>query len=324
MEQFDRADRVLVLTSEAFDFPAKRLPQNVRYVGPQLGEPIWAKPWRSPWPEDHPDPLVVVGFSTTPRNQAPVLRKMIEALGGLRMRGLVTVGPSLDPAAFEAPANVVVRRSVAHAQVFPEASAVLTHAGHGTVIRALRSGIPLACVPMGRDQGDDAARMVARGAGLHLSREAPVAEIREVIQSVVEQPRFREGARRLSRALAADISEQRGMRELEGLVAVSKTAAARKGDRMTEATDTAPPVYKLASSAPTNYACPISFRSFRSGYTRESARVSRKRRALEHQAHAKGVPKGRGRRRRGRRTAERAGKQTCRLDLHDIHRAIGV
>jgi len=67
-EQFDRASRVLVLTSEAFDFPAKKLPPNVRYVGPQLDDPAWAEPWRSPWTAgpDHSWPLVVVGFSTTP------------------------------------------------------------------------------------------------------------------------------------------------------------------------------------------------------------------------------------------------------------------
>lgn len=221
-EQFDRAGRVLVLTSEAFDFPARLLPSNVRYVGPQLDEPVWVESWHSPWPADHPDPLVVVGFSTTPQAQEPVLRKAIEALGALRVRGLVTVGPALDPAAFDAPANIVVLRSVAHAQVFPEASAVLTHAGHGTVIRALRYRIPLVCLPMGRDQGDDAARVVARDAGLRLSKEASVAEIREAIRRVVEQPRFREGARMLSRAIAADIGERRGVRELEGLVASAR------------------------------------------------------------------------------------------------------
>jgi MGT family glycosyltransferase len=217
-EQFDRAGRVLVLTCEAFDFPARQLPQNVRYVGPQLDEPVWVKPWRSPWPTDHPDPLVVVGFSTTPQNQAPVLQKVIEALGGLRVRGLMTVGPAIDPTAFEAPANVVVRPSVAHAQVFPQASAVITHAGHGTVIRALRYGIPLVCLPMGRDQHDDAARVVAHAAGLRLSPKASVLEIREAIQRVVELPRFSDGARKLARAIATDIRERRGVRELERLL----------------------------------------------------------------------------------------------------------
>jgi UDP:flavonoid glycosyltransferase YjiC (YdhE family) len=71
---------------------------------------------------------------------------------------------------------------------------------------------------MGRDQRDDAARVVAHAAGLRLSPKASVVEIREAIQRVVQQPPFRESARKLAQALAEDIREQRGVRELEGLV----------------------------------------------------------------------------------------------------------
>ena len=84
-----------------------------------------------------------------------------------------------------------------------------THAGHGTVIRALSYGIPLVCLPMGRDQRDDAARVVAHEAGLRLSPKASMVEIREAIQRVVERPQFRESARKLAQALAEDIRERR-------------------------------------------------------------------------------------------------------------------
>jgi len=36
--------------------------------------------------------------------------------------------------------------------VFPLADLVITHAGHGTLMRALSHGLPLVCLPMGRDQ----------------------------------------------------------------------------------------------------------------------------------------------------------------------------
>lgn len=219
-DQFDVANRVLVLTSEAFDFPARCLPPNVRYVGPQLDDPAWAEPWHSPWPErqEQLDPLVVVGFSTTQQNQMPVLQRVIEALGGLRVRGLVTVGPALDATGFQPPPNVVVRATVAHAQVFPQASVVVTHAGHGTVIRALSFGVPLLCVPMGRDQRDDAARVVARGAGLRISPKASADALRRSIRRLLDVPRFRENARKLADAITADVRQRRGVRELEGLV----------------------------------------------------------------------------------------------------------
>jgi UDP:flavonoid glycosyltransferase YjiC (YdhE family) len=96
-QQLEHADLFLVLTSPAFDFPASRLPPNVRYVGPQLDEPLWAQLWSSPWPADHPDPLIVVSLSTSFQHQGALLQRVMDALGGMRVRGLVTVGPTLAP-----------------------------------------------------------------------------------------------------------------------------------------------------------------------------------------------------------------------------------
>jgi hypothetical protein len=41
LQQLEHADLFLVLSSQAFDFQASRLPPNVRYVGPQLDELTW-------------------------------------------------------------------------------------------------------------------------------------------------------------------------------------------------------------------------------------------------------------------------------------------
>ena len=40
-DQLDHVERVLVLTSESFDFHGDSHPQHVRYVGPVLTEPQW-------------------------------------------------------------------------------------------------------------------------------------------------------------------------------------------------------------------------------------------------------------------------------------------
>jgi len=39
LDQLQAAERELLATSRAFDFPAESLPIRVRYVGPQLGDP---------------------------------------------------------------------------------------------------------------------------------------------------------------------------------------------------------------------------------------------------------------------------------------------
>ena len=100
----------------------------------------------------------------------------------------------LTPAQFHTPPNVVVVDSAPHTAVFPHAAAVVTHAGHGTVIRALAHGLPLVCVPMGHDQNDTATREVARGAGLQLSTSAHVEQLRTAIERVLLEPGFRQRA----------------------------------------------------------------------------------------------------------------------------------
>jgi MGT family glycosyltransferase len=222
---FSGAERVLILTSADFDYPEAPLPANARHVGAPLDDPAWTGGWSSPWPADHPDPLVVVGLSTTNMAQHELLQRIADALGDLPVRGLVTTGYAVDPDAIRVSGNVKVVRQAPHAQVFREASAVVTHAGHGTVVRALASGLPLVCVPMGRDQPDVAARVVHAGAGVRLTPKARVAELRTAIRKVLEEPGFRDAARLLGRLIAEDSARDLGVTELE--VAAARADATR-------------------------------------------------------------------------------------------------
>lgn len=217
-EQFDRANRLLVLTSQAFDFPAGSLPPNVCYVGPQLDDPAWLEPWEPP-ASDNNLPLVLVSLSTTYQQQADTVRRVVAALASLPVRGLVTLGPALANEQFSLPSNVRVATYIPHVLVCPHADLVVTHGGHGTVITALNFGVPLVCLPMGRDQGDNAARVVWRGAGAQCSNKADVKQLRRAIQQVLAEPRFREEARRIADGIARDGGPGKAIVELEHLAA---------------------------------------------------------------------------------------------------------
>jgi MGT family glycosyltransferase len=215
-EQVATADRVLALTSEAFDFPATApLPSNVRYVGPRLDDPAWAGEW-SPPPGDAP--LVLVGTSSTYQDHTSLLGRIANALGSLPVRGLITTGPAVAPEEVDAPANVSVVAAAPHGQVLREAAAVVTHAGHGTVIRALSHGVPLVALPIGRDQPDVAARLVASGAGLRLRPGSSAAKIAAAVGRVLHEPAFGVAAHRIADAIAAEVAQDRAAEELEALV----------------------------------------------------------------------------------------------------------
>ena len=217
MGQYHAADLRLIQTSEAFDFPITPPPPNLRYVGPVLDDPDWTGEWRSPWPEADSRPLVVASLSSTFQNQRDLLQRIIAALGTLEVRGLVTLGPAMASERFDLPANVVAVVSAPHAQVFPHAAAVVTHAGHGTVMRALAHRLPLLCLPMGRDQDDNAARVFARGAGLRLRPSASPTRIAAAVRRLLDEPGFRASAERLGRIIRDDAAADRAVKELEAV-----------------------------------------------------------------------------------------------------------
>lgn len=215
VDEFHRADLRLIQTSRAFDFPITPPPANVRYVGPVLDDPDWTEEWRSPWPADDARPLVVASLSSTFQDQREVLRRIIGALGTLPVRGLVTLGPAMAGERFDLPPNVVAVASAPHARILPHAAAMVTHAGHGTVMRGLVHGVPLLCLPMGRDQDDNAARVVARGAGLRLRPSASPPRIAAALRRLLDEPAFRANAAHLGRIIADDAASDRAVAELE-------------------------------------------------------------------------------------------------------------
>jgi UDP:flavonoid glycosyltransferase YjiC (YdhE family) len=112
-----------------------------------------------------------------------------------------------------------------HDAVMKDVALVITQGGHGTVSRALINGLPQLILPNGRDQDGNAARVVAKGAGLRLPPTASGAEIATAVNRLVREPRFRAAARRLGDAMKADMDALTVVHEMEAVVAARREAA---------------------------------------------------------------------------------------------------
>ena len=216
-ELFDRCDRVLVMTSPSFDFSAPQLPTNVRYVGPQLDDPDWAA--ETEWHRQGSEPLVLVATSSIYQDQIDLLERIVEALGQLPVSAVLTTGRAVEPEEIQAGPNVQVLQAAPHARVLREASVVVTHAGHGTVLKSLAAGVPLVCIPMGRDQKDNTVRVLRLGAGVRLSKKATPSHIADAVSEVLEGPQYVAAARRFADVLAWEAAHRpRAADEAESLV----------------------------------------------------------------------------------------------------------
>jgi UDP:flavonoid glycosyltransferase YjiC (YdhE family) len=201
---FDDFRFVLVAVPAEFDLAARApLPSRVRFVG-HLAPPTSDQGWENPWPADDPRPLVVVSLSTTFMDQRPLAKRILEGVEGMPVRVLFTLGPALRFGEVAVPENVVASEFVPHSAVMPQASAVITHAGLGTVCAALSAGVPLVCMPSGRDQAENAVRVVEAGAGVRLSPRARPAAVRAAVERAISDPALLAGASRMQQAFSRD------------------------------------------------------------------------------------------------------------------------
>lgn len=211
---------VLVASPQEFDVPMPDLPSNVRYVGAILDDPPRPE-GKSPWTSADGDPRVLVAFSTTCQHQEDALRRVGAALAGLNVQAVITVGPAVDPGAIDPAPNIAVHRYLPHRAVLPDCALVVTHAGLGAVMASLAHGVPLLCMPMGREQHDNAARVAACGAGRVLGADAGVDEIRRTIREMLAVPDYRDAARRMAATIALQDGRAAAVAEIEALLPTS-------------------------------------------------------------------------------------------------------
>lgn len=167
------------LEAEPVDFPA-----GVRWVGPILGGPAPAADIAA-LPELGGERFVLISLGTGYQAQVPILQRLVDAGAGVPRRFLVTTGPAIPPSAIEVHPNVTVAGFIPHELLLPQAELVITHAGLGTVMAALRHGLPLLCVPLGRDQFVNAEWVQSRGVGRKLSGDCDISMIAAAIKDLL-------------------------------------------------------------------------------------------------------------------------------------------
>ncbi len=131
--------------------------------------------------------------------------RLLDTLQELPLNLLVTTGPAVDPTSLgPRPRHVVVERYVPQALILPRVSALVSHAGSGTMLGALAVGIPQVCLPRGADQFANAEQVARSGVGLSLvGAQASPDAVRAALLAVLDEPAFGER----SAAVKAEIQD---------------------------------------------------------------------------------------------------------------------
>lgn len=207
---WSRAQLVLACLPATFDFPISNKPPNVRYVGPIFDDVL--SPRRPP-----KRPTVLVTFSTTNMRQKDVIQRVLDGLETLDVDVLCTLG-GVPIKGLRQTRNAQIRDWVPHAEVLPSTSVVVTHAGLSTVLSAMANGVPLVCLPLGREQPLNAERVAALGFGRHLPCESSAVTIAAVVRDVISDERYAQRAHEMASVVAGYGQGSVAVSEVEGLL----------------------------------------------------------------------------------------------------------
>ena len=152
-------------------------------------------------------PLVymTLGTNTGTDTDITMFRSVIDGLDDLDVDVLITIGFGKDPSSLgPLPGNVHVENYVPQSLLLPHCSAVICHGGAGTTLSSLARGLPLLILPQGADQYVIGDLVLEAGVGLLLAPpDVNPSTIRTNVLALLDDPVYREGARRLQREIAA-------------------------------------------------------------------------------------------------------------------------
>jgi MGT family glycosyltransferase len=190
-----------------FDFPRRELPAALQYVGPlHPAEHATMQPAAGdfPWDRLTGKPLVYASLGTLQNQLQHVFRSILQGLADLDVQVVLALGQRDAAWPEPTPANALVAGYAPQLALLERASVVVTHAGLNTALETLTRGKPMVCIPVTNDQPGVAARVAHVSAGEVLPlRNVTPERIRQLVQQVNGQPRYRAAAERMRAAIIA-------------------------------------------------------------------------------------------------------------------------
>jgi UDP:flavonoid glycosyltransferase YjiC (YdhE family) len=217
---WERAERTLVASVIELD-PNLDVPSEVLHVGPITDPDPPDSTTADDLVQGNDHPLVLVSHSTTYMGQQDVLQRILDGLDGSDLRVVLTLGPNQDPDTLKIPSNARPYLWLDHRAVMARSSVVVTHGGLGTVLAALTAGVPMVCLPAGRDQIENAEIVAALGAGCTLSEASGPGQISEAVSDVLANPGYRKVAQEMAAAIGRYGCGPRAVAELSAIAGAS-------------------------------------------------------------------------------------------------------
>jgi UDP:flavonoid glycosyltransferase YjiC (YdhE family) len=208
--QPDWPTRVVVAGFPIFDDPDRALP-------PALAEFLAAGA----------PPVVFTLGTTAVRDAGDFFRTSAAAADAAGLRSVLVGAVDTRPGAARLPRDAIAVAYAPYAALFPRAAAIVHQGGIGTLAQAMRAGKPMAIMPYGHDQPDNAARARRLGVARVIPRRAFTPDrVAAELRRLLIDPGYGERARAIGQLLRAEDGACAAADAIEALLARRATGAA--------------------------------------------------------------------------------------------------
>ena len=211
---FHREKLSIYLFPKALQVPGNVFGRECFYAGRCAAEQPYYGHWHR---KAERMPFALVSNSTTYASGPEFFRVCIDALSGLGMYVVLSIG-SIDPALLgKLPEHFEIVRGVSHVQILPHMSLFICPGGIVTQAEAMYHGVPLIAVSNGFGELEWVGENIPRlGIGIHLKKADTVpAKIRKAAIQVLGDQTIRGNVRRLQNIVRRDAGGEETANRIE-------------------------------------------------------------------------------------------------------------
>ena len=199
------ADALVQFTVRSFEYARSDEPSTVAFVGPlsATGSRASLPEW---WADlDGTRPVIHVTQGTVANTDYDqVIAPALRALADDDVLVVITTGGRSVSTLAPLPPNARAATYLPYDELLPRTSVFVTNGGYGGVQHALRYGVPIVATGGKEDKPEVGARIAWSGVGRRIRSERPTPRaLRRDILAVLNQPRYRQAARRVAADMAA-------------------------------------------------------------------------------------------------------------------------
>jgi MGT family glycosyltransferase len=186
----------LIATFPQLEYPRDKWEPWMKVTGPLM----WEQPYGDVEPPQGDDPLVLLAPSTSQDPDQRMLSAALAALADEPVRVLASTNRrDTDGGPLRVPPNAKLVDWLSYSRTMPLCDAVVCHAGHGTVARALSCGVPLVACPAAGDMAENTARVAWAGVGVGLPRRLTTPRgIRLAVRKLLAEPGYKTRAKEIA------------------------------------------------------------------------------------------------------------------------------